>query len=46
MSSVDVRDVAAAATAALMDEVDGDVFTLTGPQRAERRRDGGRASAT
>ena len=32
MSSVDVRDVAAAATAALIDEVDGDVFTLTGPQ--------------
>jgi uncharacterized protein YbjT (DUF2867 family) len=32
MSSVDVRDVAAAATAALIDEVDADVFTLTGPQ--------------
>jgi uncharacterized protein YbjT (DUF2867 family) len=31
MSSVDVRDVAAAATAVLMDEVDADVFTLTGP---------------
>ena len=31
MSSVDVRDVAAAATAALIDEVDADVFTLTGP---------------
>ena len=32
MSSVDVRDVAAAATAVLIDEVDGDVFTLTGPR--------------
>ena len=32
MSSVDVRDVAAAATAAVIEEVDGDVFTLTGPQ--------------
>ena len=32
MSSIDVRDVAAAATAALMDEVDADVFTLTGPR--------------
>lgn len=31
MSSVDVRDVAVAATAVLMDEVDADVFTLTGP---------------
>ena len=32
MSSVDVRDVAAAATAVLIDEVHDDVFTLTGPQ--------------
>ena len=32
MSSVDVRDIAAAATAALIDEVDADVFTLTGPE--------------
>ena len=32
MSSVDVRDIAAAATAALIDEVDADVFTLTGPK--------------
>ena len=40
MSSVDVRDVAAAATAVLMDEVDADVFTLTGPACADRRRDG------
>lgn len=32
MSSVDVRDIAAAATAVLIDEVDADVFTLTGPE--------------
>ena len=33
MSSVDARDVAAAATAVLIDEVDDDVYTLlTGPQ--------------
>ena len=32
MSSVDARDIAAAATAALIDEVDADVFTLTGPE--------------
>ena len=43
MSSVDVRDVAAAATAALIDEVDADVFTLTGPEALTGARDGGRA---
>ncbi len=32
MSSVDARDVAAAATTVLIDEVDDDVFTLTGPE--------------
>jgi uncharacterized protein YbjT (DUF2867 family) len=32
MSSVDARDVAAAATAVLIDEVDADIYTLTGPQ--------------
>ena len=32
MSSVDARDVAAAATAVLIDEVDDDIYTLTGPQ--------------
>ena len=42
MSSVDVRDVAAAATAVLIDEVDDDVYTLTGPEAPDGRRDGGR----
>jgi uncharacterized protein YbjT (DUF2867 family) len=32
MSSVDARDVAAAATAVLIDEVDDDIYTLTGPE--------------
>jgi uncharacterized protein YbjT (DUF2867 family) len=32
MSSVDARDIAAAATAVLIEEVDADVYTLTGPQ--------------
>ena len=32
MSSVDARDIAAAATAVLIDEVDDDIYTLTGPQ--------------
>ena len=32
MSSVDARDVAAAATAVLIDEADADIYTLTGPQ--------------
>jgi uncharacterized protein YbjT (DUF2867 family) len=32
MSSVDARDVAAAATTVLIEEVDADIYTLTGPQ--------------